>query len=581
MRRRLLLFGALAGAVIWVVVAGVFLFRTASDLQAGRRAANEARDNLDPKDVADRVPLPPLKVAARRFASAHRRAHGIWLSPLRVLPVIGRQLRSVDALSRSAASVAAVGAEAVDRAADVIDRPAGAGHARVVQVGELAEIVDDVSTRLSAITDLGPDVALLGPLAQARADLAEDLEKTTKELRDVRTGARAALRLVTGPSSYLVVASNNAEMRSGSGMWLQGGVLRIVDGKLDLDPLVSLPLDAVPPKGAVTPGGALGELWSFLEPGNEWRSLMASPTFDDSARAAAAMWKAAGRGDVDGVLAVDAIGLQAIVRATGQVGVGERALDADGVPAYVLHDQYREFTDANAGTIANAARREAIGELAHSAVGALDNGDYRPSELLRSLGDAISGRHLLAWSTNRTEQDGWRAARMDGSFGPSSLLLSLLNIGANKLDWFTHIDATLRTAKTKDRRDVTVRIAIDNRTPTEGEPRYVVGPEPGSGHTPGEYLGILSVNVPSSAYKIRFDGVEHLAVAGDDGKSRVVGFPLSVPAGSSRTVTLRFSLPSAVDAVRIEPSARVPTVRWHYEGSQWEDRAARVANFDD
>ncbi|MEN3273084.1 MAG: hypothetical protein V7636_1845, partial [Actinomycetota bacterium] len=463
----------------------------------------------------------------------------------------------------------------------VIDHPAGAGHARVVQVGELAEIVDDVATRLAAITDLGPGVALVGPLARARADLAEDLEKTTKELRDAHTGARAALQLVTGPSSYLVVASNNAEMRAGSGMWLQGGVLHVTDGKLDLDPLVSLPVDAVPPKDVVKPGGALGRLWSFLEPGNEWRSLMASPSFEDSARAAAAMWKAAGRGDVDGVLAVDAIGLQAIVRATGQVGVSDHALTADEVPGYVLHDQYREFTDANAGTIDTAARREAIGALAHAAVGALDNGDYRPSELLRSLGDAISGRHLLAWSTDRAEQDGWRAANMDGSFGPSSLLLSLLNIGANKLDWFTHLEATLRTAKTKDGWDVSVRIGIDNRTPAEGEPRYVVGPEPGSGHTPGEYLGILAVNVPASAYKIRFDGVDHLAVAGDDGKSRVVGFPLRLLAGSSRTVTLRFSLPSAADSLHIEPSARVPTIHWHYETSQWEDTAARATNFDD
>jgi hypothetical protein len=580
MRRRLLLLGALVLVLVWMVVAGIFLIRSASDLQAGRDAANTARDHLGAQEVADRVPLPHLKTAARRFASAHKRAHGLLLSPLRILPVVGRQLRSVDALSGSAADVAAVGADAVERAAKVIDHPAGAGHARVVQVRQLAEIVDDVSTRLSQIDDLGPGNALLGPLAKARVDLAKDLDKATKELRDARAGARAALDLVTGPSTYLVIASNNAEMRAGSGMWLQGGVLHVNDGKLDLDELVSLPNDAIPPHDEVTPSGALGKLWSFLEPGNEWRSLMASPTFDDSARAAAQMWKATGRGDVDGVLAVDAIGLQAIVRATGEVAVSEHALSADEVPDYVLHDQYEQFAD-NGGDIDQESRREAIGDLAHAAVGALDDGDYRPSELLRSLGDAVAGRHLLAWSSKRTQETGWRAATMDGAYGPSSLLVSLLNIGSNKLDWFTHLSSTLRTENAKAGRNVSVEIVIDNRTPKEGEPRYVVGPEPGSGHVPGEYLGILAVNVPTTATQIRFDGVDHLAVAGTDGTSRVVGFPLRIPAGSSRTVTLRFSLPEAIDALRIEPSARVPAIRWRYESSRWEDSAARVTNLGD
>ena len=580
MRRRLLVIAAVVVVLVWAMVAGILLLRSASDLRAGRDAANVARDHLGAQEVADRVPLPHLKTAARRFSSAHERAHGLVLAPLRILPVIGRQLRSVDALSGSAADVAAVGADAVERVSSVIDHPAGGGHGRVVQVRQLSQIVDDVSARLSKIDDLGPGVALLGPLATARADLASDLDKAKTELRDARDGARAALDLVRGPSTYLVVASNNAEMRAGSGMWLQGGVLHVDDGKLDLDDLVSLAFDADPPSGQVKPGGALGGLWSFLEPGNEWRSLMASPTFDDSARAAAAMWKAAGRGDVDGVLAVDAIGLQAIVRATGAVGVGDRSLGADDVPTYVLHDQYEQFADVTAGTIDTASRREAVGKLAHAAVGALDDGDYRPSVLLRSLGDAVAGRHLLAWTTKPSQERGWRAAGMDGRFGPDSLLVSLLNIGANKLDWFTHLTSTLRTAKTKAGWDVTVDIAIDNQTPKTGEPAYVVGPEPGSGHVPGEYRGILAVNVPAAARQIRFDGVDHLAVAGSDGKSRVVGFPLTIPAGSSRTVALRFSLPGVIDAVRIEPSARVPAIEWQHGSSRWEDTTARVTKLD-
>jgi hypothetical protein len=46
-------------------------------------------------------------------------------------------------------------------------------------------------------------------------------------------------------------------------------------------------------------------------------------------------------------------------------------------------------------------------------------------------------------------------------------------------------------------------------------------------------------------------------------------------------VTLRFSLPDVIDALRIEPSARVPAIRWRYESSRWEDSTTRVTNLDD
>jgi len=70
---------------------------------------------------------------------------------------------------------------------------------------------------------------------------------------------------------------------------------------------------------------------------------------------------------LDGVIAVDAIGLQALVAGTGPVVVGDRTITAKEVPSYVLHDQYEEFANADAVSslgVDNAARMEAIGALA-------------------------------------------------------------------------------------------------------------------------------------------------------------------------------------------------------------------------
>src|SRR5688500_10360883 len=102
MRRRLLLLGGLA-LVFWIVLAVVWMLRLASDLREGNDAARAARDQLGADQIAEQEPLPELRVAAKRLAAAHDRAGGFVLAPLRVLPVIGRQLRSVDALSGAAA----------------------------------------------------------------------------------------------------------------------------------------------------------------------------------------------------------------------------------------------------------------------------------------------------------------------------------------------------------------------------------------------------------------------------------------------------------------------------------------------
>lgn len=223
MRRRLLVVAGIA-VVVWSALAALWLYRVAADAKEGRDAALQAREQLDPEEVASQEPLGELRVAVKRFAAAHDRAGGLVLAPLRFAPVIGRQLRSVEALTGAAGAVTVAGVEAVERSGTVLEDPAGAGTARVAQVREIADIVDDVAASLDAIDDLGPIDGLVAPLADARNDLAADLAEVRATIADARRGARAALSLVEGPRRYLVIAANNAEMRAGSGMWLQGAV---------------------------------------------------------------------------------------------------------------------------------------------------------------------------------------------------------------------------------------------------------------------------------------------------------------------------------------------------------------------
>jgi hypothetical protein len=574
-RRRLLLVAALV-VVAWGVYAAISLASVASDLQAGRDAASGARDHLGAEEVADGAPLPALREAADRFAAADDRVGSPVLSPLRLLPVVGRQLRSVDALAGAAAGVAATGAEAIERAQVVLDDPAGGGEARVQQAQTLRNIVADVADRLAAIDDLGPVKGLIGPLADARNELAADLRDAEQTIADARTGADAVLSLVGGPRRYLVVAANNAEMRAGSGMWLQGGVLETSRGDLELSEMRSLADVYDPPDDAVAITGDLADRWGFLHPEREWRNLMASPRFPQSAELASRMWEAATGEAVDGVLAVDAIGLQALVEATGPVEIDGRRIEAEDVPAELLHEQY---LGDEVGDGENAERRELLARIADAAISLLDSGGWDTSVMLESLAGAVRGRHLLAWSRDEVEQAGWEAAGVTGELEPDSLLVSLLNRGANKLDWFVEVDAELSVDAVEEGWDVAVEITLSNETP-EGEPAYIAGPNPQLGLEYGVYRGILAVTVPGAARQARFEGVSPLAVAGPDGPTRVVGFQLDLPPGETRRHVLRFTLPnSSSTSLTVMASSRVPGVTWRYAAEQWEDSQSHVANW--
>jgi hypothetical protein len=182
------------------------------------------------------------------------------------------------------------------------------------------------------------------------------------------------------------------------------------------------------------------------------------------------------------------------------------------------------------------------------------------------------------WATNPTEQLAWQALGVDGALHADSLLVSILNRGGNKLDPFLRVRAEIAAAPVETETEVVVTVHLENRVPT-GEPSYVTGPHPRSGVGEGVYLGILALNLPAEAEGARFDGVDSLAVQGQDGPSRVIGFQFELPRDGRRTVVARFRLPARAGSLRVEPSARVPAVRWTSGSAGWTDTSERTVSW--
>ena len=568
-------FQLLAGlALIWLVLAGMALYSSSSDIRLAMTAVEDARSRADATAIVEGRLLPDLRAARSRFAAAHGRVDGPLLAPARIVPFVGRQLRSVQALSGAATDVADIGIGGMTDAQPVLDEPGGSNAARAASARRLGKVAGQANARLRRL-DLGPRVGLLGPLARARNRLGEQVDELQDALTKGAKGGEAVADLLEGPRRYLVFAANNAEMRAGSGMLLSAGELESGPEGLRLGAMRSV-TDIPIPAGEVPLPADLADRWGWLEPNIEWRNLLTSPRFDVAAPLAAQMWVAAGNRPVDGVMVLDPIALGGLLRGTGPVEVDDRRFDEGNIQEELLHAQYLRLPELED----RPERRENLGRIAGAVFSALDRGSWSMPRLASGLARAAAGRHVLMWAADPSEQSAWQALGVDGALQSDSLLVSILNRGGNKLDPFLQVQADIGVAPAATETEVVVTIRLHNRVPT-GEPTYIAGPHALSGVGEGVYLGILTLNLPGAVTDARFDGVDSLAVAGQDGPSKVIGFQFELPRDGQRTVVARFRLPARSVALQVEPSARVPPIEWSSGPAGWSDTSRRTLTWSD
>jgi Protein of unknown function (DUF4012) len=566
---------ALAALGLWLLVVAIVLVWAARDADKGLSLVEEAQGHSSPAELAEGRASQPLARARASFQSSSRLMGSPVLAPLRLLPVFGRQLRSGEALTQAAAEICGIGVDAVEEARLTLSEPHKSGPERIVLLRELGRLSVRAEGRLAGV-DLGPGQALVGPLASKRRELESKLADARTGLRDGGTALAGMADLLAGPRRYLVMAANNSEMRAASGMFLSVGELKTANGDLELDDFrpsfdLRLPPEKAPPIGDAD----LAARWGELTPNREWRNLGLTPRFPATAELASRMWTAAGGQPVDGVLALDPVTLKGVLQATGPVSVGDTQVGADNVEGLLLHDQYAGI-DSGADA-AQAARREQLGDIARKALEALQERDWDLGGLASGLSQAAQGRHLLAWSSRPPEQQAWTAAKVDGAISADSLVLSVLNRGGNKLDRFLDVEAKLGFEREGRSANATLEVLLQNTTP-DGESAYVAGPNRGApaGTEAGDYVGLMSLNLPARADAVTVEGRETFAAAGPDGPTRLVALPVNVKKGAAQSFTVRFRLPADHPALQVEASARVPAVRWTTPGESFTSGAVRT-----
>lgn len=499
-----------------------------------------------------------LAAAQADVAEAERRLGNPFVSPLTKAPIIGRNLETGRAMAASAKRLvdAAVPAWRELRALSV----AGTDVRGVsTAVTDVRRILTPVLAAVRA-ADLGPSADLLAQVTEARDQFERKLEELGTVLGNADRVLAAFEKMSNRSGRYLVVAGNNAEMGSGMGLFLFRGDLIADDGRFSVGAFDRS--DAALKSSVVLPED-LSARWDSLVTGKELSTVSMSARFDQVAEASADIVTAQGFGPYDGVVYVDPLFLKEALRLTGPVEAFGERVTADSVVQLLLSDQYAAPDFQERGQ-----RSRALALLTQTAAQRLLNERMDPVELFEVLRRSADGRHLMLWSRDPVEQAGWEAAGAAGMLGPRSLAVNLLNRGANKLDWWVDVDATMTTREVSNGTAIQLSVTVTNRS-TANLPRYVL-----NDRFKGDYLGVLSFQAPARS-TLSAEGHDGLLVQGPDGPTEATAVLLWIRQGQSRTVTATMFV-TRNGPIRIEPSARARPIRWTVDGRSFDDARART-----
>ena len=522
-----------------------------ASLDEGRRALDELTLDLAASEGIAGV----AAQAANHLEDAAQRADGsVPLTVLRQLPVVREQ---VDGIRRMTGVTDNLGASALQAATRIDQQLEHAGEAagRIELLDVALEEIDRIEAELASV-DLGSPRGLTGPLQGAHDDLVESITDARGKLRDAEELVEPVREMLVGPSTYLLLAANNAEMAGGAGLALSAGQLKFVGGEIELGDVV--PARRLRLEQSVPDPGDLGQIYRPTGVGIDFRSTTRSPDFPAMARLAADMVEAGTGEVVDGVVVVDAVALTALLEVTGPVEVEGQAIDADNVLAEVLNENYKRFAGDP-----RAERDSYQGDIAKAIFDAVTERDVEAAPLANGLVAASEGRHLMLWSADEALQDVWEELGVTGELTRHGLLISFQNYAANKLDWYLRPEASLASRLTAEgdyRLTLTMTVDMPALEELEGATPYILGPNP-------ERQGLfLTVHLPASATDITTPDPPGFRTKGRDGPLQARTFLVDVPLGTTFQRTVEFTVPREQGALILLPSARVEPLPLTIEG---------------
>ena len=484
--------GVAAGLVlIWAGAFGAWdIWKAKGDLTHAQNSATKliaARDGLVTKNGRQLALLALSDMHQSAYAADVRLAGS---APLKVLSWVPGVSRQVNGLLDGAADVDVVSGEG-EKLVKAASACADASHGNYVDLPTLKVLADQVRLSRDALQGRVRSASgLIGPIHKARVSLNEQLSVLNGLLNDgthALTFAQSFLG-ADGPRTYFVAGLNNSEMRD-QGAVLSWALLHVNHGVFTMSNASSVgTISLAQPAVAITDPGTRS-VFGPLEPTRIWQSVNAVGDFPTSARWMMAMYGAARGQRVDGVLGVDVVALQNILRVVGGVRIPSvtKNIDHTNVAKLILHDLYLKYP---AGS--QQWRHDEISSIAQAAVKKMETGNFDSGSLIKGLAQSTPGRHLLFYDSHAPLQA--LTARFNASgglvdHGTNVIHLSVQSGVAAKVDWFMHHDVKydIRLSESGTAY-ITTTLTLTNTAPANAKPSYALGPDNTNTHIPGEYV---------------------------------------------------------------------------------------------
>lgn len=530
-----------AGLLAMLVLALPPVIAATSHLSGARAAfvrAAEAAHGFD-VDNAKRA----FREAESRAADAKASLGSPLVGPARYLPVIRDNLEAATVLADAAATVAV----AAQKAADAF--PTGTEGLRLGLIrGRIqADAWFSASTRLAKAADRvwwgiarvrSSRGVLVPPLAGARSEFLTKAEQTGRALRDAADIARL-VPVVFGADrsrTWFLAIQNPAELRATGGLLGAFGILKAEGGRLALERFESnLGLPAVRELPEM-PEDFLARYERF-EPRLIWQNANVTPDFPTAARMIAAMWRQSTDQAIDGVIAIDAVGLAGLLEVVGPITMPEVGqITADNFLSLALNDAYVRFPE-------KTQRVDFLLEVGREVWRQILSGEFTdPRAFAHPLGRAAAERHIEVWIPG--EEAVLKRLGVGGGLdarpGADYLLVVGQNAAANKLDYYARRRITYRVQIGRSGEVAgLITVRLENPAPSSGLPRYVLGPFL-EGDPPGLNRSYTSVYVPlaTGVVKAQQDGVPVEVESHREGGLSVASYFLEAEAGQTSTLSL-------------------------------------------
>jgi hypothetical protein len=470
-RRRLLL--VLGLFLLVVVAAGAWVgFRG----MAARDHLNAARAEVPALRTAllsaDRSSVPARLDRVKRETREARRltSDPVWRLAAHV-PWAGRTLRTAGGLAAAVDDLARTSLPELDTASRALSltslRPSGdrvALEPLAAARAPLATVRASLASTESRVRAL-PSSGVAGAVAAARAEFLGELESLRRSTDAAATAVEVAAPMLgrDGKRRYFLAILNNAEMRGSGGLLGAYGILEADRGRLKMRELGTNSSLLNTRSPAVDMGAEFKARYDRFASDRYWVNANMSPHFPDASRIWTALWARTHRGEkLDGTIAIDPVGLAAILRVTGPAGevTADNVVDLTEREAYVRFAADNDARDRYLQRVARAAYLKAV------------SGAGDTTALVRALASAAGERHVQVASEHRVEAAALQGTPLGGALPtePARPYLEVLaqNAGGNKLDYY--VRRSVSYARTGEEATVTVRLR--NEAPP-GLPAYV------------------------------------------------------------------------------------------------------------